>query len=117
MASEQELVRRIERVKAQLGQLGDLRPGKVSVQYNTCGSPGCRCKADPPQRHGPYHHLSYTRAGRGHTESVRPEHLAQVRAQTRNYERLQALLDEWIDAGIELDRLRRKGRVRARTSK
>ncbi len=54
VVSEQALRQRIERVKAKIAELGDLRPGKVSVQYNTCGTPGCRCKADPPQRHGPY---------------------------------------------------------------
>ncbi len=110
MASEADLVRRIERAKAQIAKLGDLRPGKVSVQYNTCGTPNCRCKADPPQRHGPYYQLNYTRGGRSRTEAVRPEYLAQVEAQTRNYLKLQALLDRWIDAAIELDRLRHSRR-------
>ncbi|EQD28551.1 hypothetical protein B2A_14887, partial [mine drainage metagenome] len=104
MASEQELLRRIERVKAEITKLGDLRPGKVSVQYNTCGTPNCRCKADPPQRHGPYYQLNYTRGGRSRTETVHREHLAQVEAQIRNYHKLRALLERWTDAAIELDR-------------
>jgi hypothetical protein len=116
MASEKELLRRIERVKVEVAKLGDLRPGKVSVQYNTCGTPNCRCKADPPKRHGPYYQLNYTRGGRSRTEAVRPEHLAQVEAQTRNYQKLQMLLDRWIDAAIELDRLRRGARPPAKTS-
>ncbi len=107
MATEAELSRRIERVKAQLAELGDLRPGTLSEQYNVCRTPGCRCKAEPPQRHGPYHQLSYSRHGRGHTENIRSEDLAAVRAQIRNYHTLRDLLDQWIDAAIELDRLRR----------
>ena len=116
MASENELLWRIERVKAEIAKLGDLRPGKVSVQYNTCGTPNCRCKADPPKRHGPYYQLNYTRGGRSRTETVHPEHLAQVEAQTKNYQELQTLLDQWIDAAIELDRLRRSAKPPARTS-
>ncbi len=107
MTSEADIVRRIERAKKAVASLGDLRPGSLSEQYNTCGTPNCRCKADPPQRHGPYYQLNYTRHGRSRTETVHPEHLAQVRSEIRNYQKLQALLDEWIDAAIELDRLRR----------
>lgn len=107
MTTEAQLVARIQRAKAEIAALGNLRPGTISEQYNTCKTPNCRCKADPPQRHGPYWHLSYTRGGRGRTESVRPEHLAQVRAEIRAYKQLQKLLDQWIDAAIELDRLRR----------
>jgi len=46
-------MRQIERVKVKLAALGDLRPGSLSTQYNVCGTPGCRCKATPPEKHGP----------------------------------------------------------------
>ena len=107
MATEAQLSRRIEQIKAALAALGDLRPGSLSEQYNTCGRPACRCKADPAQRHGPYHQLSYSRNGRSRSENVAPEDVVAVRAQLANYGRLRQLVDEWIDAGIELDRLRR----------
>lgn len=109
MATEAEIVRRIKETKAALARLGDLRPGSLSEQYNTCGNPRCACKADPPHKHGPYYQLSYTRKGRSRTELVRPEHLAQVQAQVRNYHTLQALLDQLVEASIELDRVRRGG--------
>ena len=47
MATEAQLTDRIQRIKAALLALGDLRPGALSEQYNTCRTPGCRCKADP----------------------------------------------------------------------
>ena len=109
MATEAELTRRIERIKAKLVALGDLRPGTLSEQYNTCATPGCRCKADPPQRHGPYHQLSYSRRGRSRTENVRSGDLGAVRAQLRNYQKLRDLVDQWVDTALELDRLRRHG--------
>lgn len=107
MATEAKMIRRIEHIKHELAGLGDLRPGALSEQYNTCRTPGCRCKADPPQRHGPYHQLSYSRRGRSSTENIRPEHLPAVRAQIATYHKLRDLIDEWVDTAIELDRLRR----------
>src|SRR3989304_1960448 len=44
----QALERKIATIKRHLALLGDLRPGSLSEQYNVCGSPGCKCKADPP---------------------------------------------------------------------
>ena len=108
VASEAELIDRIEAIKRELAGLGDLRPGTLSEQYNTCRTPGCRCKADPPRRHGPYHQLSYSRRGRSSTENIRSEHLATVQAQISNYRKLRDLIDEWVDAAVELDRLRRR---------
>jgi hypothetical protein len=107
VATETELTRRIQTIKKQLTALGDLRPGALSEQYNTCRTPGCRCKAEPPQKHGPYHQLSYSRHGRSRTENIRPEDVPAVRAQITNYHKLRGLIDEWIDTAIELDRLRR----------
>jgi Family of unknown function (DUF6788) len=107
VATEAQLTDEIQRIKAALLALGDLRPGALSEQYNTCRTPGCRCKADPPQRHGPYHQLSYSHHGKSRTENIRPEHIAAVTAQIANYRKLRDLIDQWIDAAIELDRLRR----------
>ena len=108
MATEAQLTDRIGHIKAALLALGDLRPGALSDQYNTCRTPGCRCKADPPQRHGPYHQLSYSHRGRHITENIRPEHIAAVKSQIANYRTLRDLIDQWIDDAIELDRLRRR---------
>ena len=102
--------RRIQTIQAELATLGPLRPGSLSQQYNVCGNPGCRCKADPPQKHGPYYQLSYTWRGRSHTEFVRRDDLAAVTEQLRTYERLRTLIDEWIDSGIELAHLQRQAR-------
>jgi hypothetical protein len=95
---------RIAEIKAELAALGPLRPGSLSRQYNVCGNPTCRCKADPPQKHGPYYQLSYTFRGKSHSDFVRRDALPQVQAQMRNYEMLRALIDEWIALSLELAR-------------
>ena len=97
---------RIEKLKQAIVRLGDLRPGTLSQQYNVCGKADCRCKADPPQKHGPYYQLSFTRNGKSSSQFVRKQDLAVVRQQLRNYQRLRQLLDRWITWGMELSRLK-----------
>ena len=102
----QTLERRIAKITTQLAQLGDLRFGSLSEQYNVCGRAGCRCKASPPIKHGPYHQLSFTRKGKSSTRFVRRGELRTVKEQMRNYEKLRKLVDQWIKLGTELSNLK-----------
>ena len=102
----QVLERRIERIQREIGQLGDLRPGSLSQQYNVCGVPGCRCKASPPQKHGPYYQLSISRKGKDTSRFVRRDEVTTVKRQLRNFRRLRTLVDQWIDLAAELCTLR-----------
>lgn len=102
----QTLERRIAKITAQLAQLGDLRIGSLSEQYNVCGRAGCRCKASPPIKHGPYHQLSFTRKGKSSTRFVRRGELTTVKQQLRNYEKLRKLVDQWVTLGTELSNLK-----------
>ena len=103
---EATLERQIDKVKRDLIGLGDLRPGSLSTQYNVCGTPGCRCKATPPEKHGPYYQVSYTRKGKSSTKFVKHKDLPAVRKQLKNYERMKLLTDRWIDLATELSTLR-----------
>ena len=96
---------KIEDVKRQLAALGEMRPGSLSTQYNVCGSPGCRCKASPPKKHGPYYQVSYTRKGKSGTRFVRKEDLSSIRRQLKNYSRMRALVDRWIELATRLSDL------------
>lgn len=106
MAEPRAREARIAKIKAGLAALGDLRPGTLSQQYNVCGNPGCRCKASPPQKHGPYYQVSFTWQGKSQSQFVRREDVPAVRRQLRNYQRLRTLVDRWISAGLELSRVR-----------
>ena len=103
---ERVLERRIERIQRELQALGDLRPGSLSEQYNVCGVEGCHCKASPPKKHGPYYQLSFTRKGKSTTRFVRRGEVTTVRRQLKNYAKLRVLVDDWIDAAMELSTLR-----------
>ena len=62
---------RLERYEAsyrtlatELADIGLISPGSLVVRTTSCGKPGCRCQADPPQRHGPYYQWSRAVAGK-----------------------------------------------------
>jgi len=61
--------RRYRALAAELAEIGLISPGSVVARTTSCGKPGCRCQADPPQRHGPYY--QYSRAVAGKTVSRR----------------------------------------------
>jgi hypothetical protein len=103
---ETQLEVEIWKLKEQLTGLGDLRPGSLSTQYNVCGSPNCKCKADPPQKHGPYYQVSFTRKGKGSSKFVKEEDLPAIREQLANYVRMKELVDHWIELSMELSNLR-----------
>jgi hypothetical protein len=105
--SRLSLEAKMQRIKAEIMALGlELQPGLLTQQYNVCGSPGCRCKADPPQKHGPYYQLSFTRKGKSRTQFVRRHDVSLVQEQVRNYQRLKKLTDRWVALGMALSRLR-----------
>ncbi|HAM49506.1 MAG TPA: hypothetical protein DCP92_01950 [Nitrospiraceae bacterium] len=83
-----QIDKRIEKIKQELTELGELRPGSLSKQYNVCGKATCKCK-DPeaPQRHGPYYQISYGRKGKSSSAFVRLESLADVKKQLANLSR------------------------------
>src|SRR5216683_2690299 len=105
--AEAAIGRRIAQIKTELAQLGPVRPGHLSQQYNVCGTPGCRCKAAPPEKHGPYYQISYTWQGKSSSQFVRRENLTAVQQQLRNYERLRE--QTW-------PKTRRKTRIRSKTA-
>ena len=113
VVSQESLEKRIQKIKQQIGELGDLRPGALSQQYNVCGSPGCQCKASPPIKHGPYYQISFTRHGKSSSQFVRLQDLPDVRHQLENYRQLLELVDEWITLSAQLStlRLREKRRL------
>jgi len=92
----------IQVIKKELISLGDLRPGSLSKQFNVCGNPKCRCKNDPPQKHGPYHQLSFTRKGRSRTKFIKKQHVAMVKDQIDNYTKLRSLVNRWIDLSTQI---------------
>lgn len=73
---------RLQELGAQLVPAGFISSGSLVRRFMTCGKPGCRCQADPPQLHGPYWQLNQVTGGRTTTR-----HLSEAQAR---------LYQEWI---------------------
>jgi hypothetical protein len=109
--TRRQLETRIERIKREIAHLDRIHPGSLSRQYNVCGNAQCRCKADPPEKHGPYHQVSFTWRGKNTSRFVRRDDLARVKRELRNYQRLRKLMDEWVEVTIELGKLEKAGQA------
>lgn len=96
---------KIEKVKRELMSIEGLRPGSLSTQYNICGKKGCKCKDDPPQKHGPYFQLSLTRKGKSQTKFIKQGDVDMIHEQLNNYKRMKVLVEQWVDLSIELSNL------------
>ena len=91
--------------KAQLAQLGPMRPGSLSQQYR-----------DPATKAGAFWQLSYTHNMRSRSRHVRADELAQIKPHLANFKRFRLLVDRWVDLSVKIaDRqteLRRNSRAK-----
>jgi hypothetical protein len=111
---------RIKEIQKTLSEMGEMRPGSLSMQYNVCGNPSCRCKdKENPQKHGPYYQLSYTHKGKSTTEFVKAEKVNEVRQQIQNFREFKKLTEEWVDLSVKIAKLRKKeaGKISKRSSR
>ena len=53
-AEHRAQAQRIAAELAAIARTGQLLPGSMASRLTRCGHPNCRCRDDPPQRHGPY---------------------------------------------------------------
>ncbi len=97
--------RTLQRIQTQLAEMGPVLPGSLSEQWNVCGTPGCRCKdRRHPKKHGPYHQLSFTVAGKSSTLFIKKEDLGEVRRRITRYHQFKTLTIAWVHACIALAR-------------
>ena len=86
-AVEASLARLHERHRALLRELGDIGlvlRGTIAPRLMRCGNPTCRCKAAPPQLHGPYYVWTRKVAGKTVTAMLPPEQAALCQDWNRN---------------------------------
>lgn len=85
----------IARIKQQIFELGDMRPGSLTRQMRKA-----------KEKYGAYWQLSYTYRGKGKTEYIREAFVAQVKTETATYKQYRKLTDRLIKLSIELSRLK-----------
>lgn len=93
--------RRYQAALAALGAVGLVRRGTLLARRTSCGNPHCRCRADPPQLHGPYWQWTRKVDGRTVTSYLSDEQADWVAT--------------WLANGHQLDRA--LGRLTAETTR
>jgi hypothetical protein len=102
MAKKENAHDMVLKIKEEIMALGSVHPGRVSEQYNVCGSAGCACKdKDNPRKHGPYFYLSYSFKGRSRTNFIGKENVQEMRLRNERFVELKRLFQELIEASID----------------
>ena len=79
---------------AETAQAGFILPGTLTDRMTRCGYAGCRCHADPPQLHGPYHQWTRKINGKTVTRILTDDQLADYQPWFDNQRRLRDLITE-----------------------
>ena len=86
-----EIRKKIGQIRQEMMDIGDMRPGSLTVQPRSWGKN--------------YWQLSYTHRGRGRTQYVSNERYEEVKRQTENYRKFKELSAELVDLSLELAKL------------
>jgi len=100
--AQQARAARIAAQIAETAQAGFILPGTLTERMTRCGYPGCRCRADPPQLHGPYHQWTRKIGGKTVTRILTDDQLADYQPWFHNQRRLRALISELENLSQEI---------------
>jgi hypothetical protein len=77
-----------------LGEGGHVLPGSLIERRTRCGKTNCRCRAEPPELHGPYLQWSYTVQNKRFTRWFTPDQTEHYRPRIEAARRLRELVTE-----------------------
>jgi hypothetical protein len=101
--AQQDRARRIAaEITARLAGLPYALPGTVADRMTRCGHASCRCHADPPRLHGPYHQWTRKKNGRTATRILSDEQLADYGPWFDNHKRLRELIAELEEISLAI---------------
>ena len=93
-AQEAQAARIAAQITRHLTGTGFILPGTVTERMTRCGHPSCRCHADPPQPHGPYHQWTRKKNGKTATRILTDDQFADYGPWFDNHRRLRELITE-----------------------
>jgi hypothetical protein len=82
------------RIAQAIAEIGFVLPGTLTERPMRCGHPNCRCHADPPALHGPYHQWTRKVNGKTVTRFFTDDQLADYSDWFDNQRRLRQLLQQ-----------------------
>jgi hypothetical protein len=89
-------------ITARLTDLTFALPGTVADRLTRCGHLGCRCHADPPRLHGPYHQWTRKKNGKTSTRILTDEQAADYGPWFDNHRRLRELITELEELSLDI---------------
>lgn len=87
---------RARQILDELAGIGYALPGRIAQRTTTCGKLACRCKADPPQPHGPYTSWMRRTGGQPATRNLTPEQEQRYQPWIDNNRRLRQLAADYV---------------------
>lgn len=93
---------RQQRIAKQLSVIGFALPGSLTLRAYPCGKANCRCKADPPQLHGPYAFWTRKINGKTATRMLTEDEVAEYQPLFDNARKLRDLISELQELTLEL---------------
>jgi hypothetical protein len=95
---------------AQLAEIGLISSGSITRRYTVCGTPGCRCHADPPQRHGPYYQWTAKENGKTVTRRLSASEAKLYQEWIANDRRMRRLIAQMRQVAAKASELKIKCR-------
>jgi hypothetical protein len=99
--------KRLAVLKERLLRLDYMCSGNLGRRYTVCGVKNCRCKAQPPARHGPYYYWSRLLDKKVVQRVLSPEDAAIVAKGIKNYRQAKALLRKWEEETVRVLKISR----------
>jgi hypothetical protein len=90
------------RIAAELAALGFALPGTLADRMTRCGRANCRCHADPPRLHGPYHQWTRKKNGKTATRILTDDQAADYQPWFDNHRRLRELIAELEELSLAI---------------
>ena len=95
------LERRHRALLSQLADIGFVLRGSIAQRLSICGKPTCRCRASPPQLHGPYYVWTRKVAAKTVTAQLAPEEALLCQEWSANMRQLDKIVQELQAIGLE----------------
>lgn len=88
---------RLRALARELSTIGFISRGSLIRRFMRCGTPSCRCRADPPQLHGPYWQWTTKQDGKTITRRLSEQEARLYRAWIANRRRLDKIVAQMED--------------------
>jgi hypothetical protein len=99
---------RYRELASQLAEIGLISSGSITRRYTACGTPGCRCHADPPQRHGPYYQWTAKENGKTVTRRLSASEAKLYQEWIANDRRMRRVIAQMRQVAVKASELKIK---------